>query len=220
MKYYRISDSVDLNVIGKYPQIEDVKCDCDPIEDPLFIDNIGYKKINFTPKTPIGILNKGAKLTDFLTSPSIGYTKKIIVSDEFKNVLCQFGDENFQFFKSEIEITKNKKVYYWVLNPTNFNYNDIDFKNSEFFLIRDLFIKEEKLNVNSLEDFLTEKNRIEKLGFLYQFHIEKLFIEPKSKRDFIIVDNVKAGIGYYVSENIKKEITKRNLTGLEFIELN
>ncbi len=219
MKYYKISDLIDLKVIGNYPQIEEVKCYCDPIEDPLFIDNIGYKKIDFIPKTPIGILNKNVKLTDSLTSPCMGYTKKLIINDKFKSLLDKFGNGNFQAFRAEIEISKKENIFYWVLNPTSFNYEEIDFNNSEIFLLKDLFEKEEKLDISTLEVFNKEKERVEKIGYPYQFLIEKLMLNPKSNQHFIIIDNLSNGIGYFVSEKLKNEIEEKKITGIKFDEL-
>lgn len=219
MKYYRISDLIDLKIIGNYPQIENVKCNCDPLEDPLFIDNIGYRKVDFIPKTPIGILNERVKLTDSLTSPAMGYTNKLIISTEFKNTLLQFESDNFQLFESEIEIHKAGKVYYWVLNPINFNYENIDYNKSEIFLITSYFSKGEILNIKSSQDLIKEQEKINDLGYPYQLHIEKLILNSNNNKDFVIIDNVKGGIGYFVSEKLKTEIERKGLTGILFVEL-
>lgn len=215
MKYYRISDVIDLEIIGKYPQIEEVKCDCDPFEDEDFIDNIGYKKIDFIPKTPVGLLNKGAKLTDSLNSPAIGYSNKLIINDKFRNILKNFESFNFQVFKTKVVSTNDEVTYYWILNPILFNYENIDFTNSTFFELKGAFDKQEKLQIKSLKDFNKEKERINKLGYPYRFKIKNISLNYQNKKDFVIIDNVDGGIGYYVSEKLKKEMQK-NLTGIKF----
>ncbi len=217
MNYYRISETTDLKIIGKYPQIEEVKCiGYDPFENPEFIDNVGYTKIDFSPHIPVGILNKGAKLTDFLSSPSIGYSNKLLISGRFKEVLMKFNDQNFQAFKSKIEIDCENEVDYWVINPINFSYSEIDFKKSQFSLMKNLFVLEEILKVESLDDFLKEKKRIEKKGFPYSFLIDKLVLNPKGNNHFKIINYVKGDIGYFVSESLKMGIEQYGLTGMRF----
>lgn len=215
MKYYKISESSDLNVIGNtYPQIEEAEYTCDPFEDEKFIENIGHKKINFIPKLPVGKLHKKAKLTDFLSAVPNGYTRRLVISNKLKDILPNKG--NYQLFSTKIKLNKNNIIDYWLLNPINFDYNNVDYLKSEYYLITDYFSKGEKLDIRSKEVLLEESKRVDNLGYPYQLIIEKIVLNNNNNNEFIIIDNTKEGISYFVSENLKEIIETEKITGINF----
>lgn len=214
MKYYKINESIDLKEIGFYPQIEEAEYNCDPFEDKKFIENLGYKKIDFEPKLPIGKLNSKAKLTDFMRPIPNGYTRRLVISNKLKTILPNKG--NYQLFPTKIKLNKKNIIDYWFLNPIEFDYDSIDYLKSECYLITDYFSKGEKLDIKSKDIFLEESSRINNLGYPYQLIIKKVVLNNNKNNDFIILGNTKGGISYFVSENLKEIIEAEKITGINF----
>ena len=200
MKYFRIKESIDIKEIGNtYPQIQDAEYTCNTFEDENFIENIGYKKIDFIPKLPIGKLHKKAKLTDFLSAAPDGYTRRLVISNKLKNRLPDTG--NYQLFSTKIKLNKNNRIDYWLLNPINFYHENIDYNHTEFYLVESSFSKGEKL------------------GHPYQLRMRKLKLNKNNGLDFIIINKILGGVTYFVSDNLKKKIEKEGITGLVFEEI-
>jgi hypothetical protein len=215
MKYYKINESINVKEIGNnWPQIEEAEYTCDPFEDEEFIGNIGFKKVDFKPKLPLGKLHKKAQLTDLLSAVPIGFNKRLVISDKLKNIIPDKG--NYQLFSTKIKLNKNNIINYWFLNPINFDYDNIDFLKSEYYLITDYFSNGEKLNIKSKDELLEESRRIDNLGYPYQLKIEKVVLNNKNNNDFIIINNTQGGISYFVSENLKKIIETEKITGIKF----
>ncbi len=218
MKYYKIGESIDGKEIGTYPQIQEANYNFDPFEDKQFIDNLEYKKINFLPKFAIGKLHKKAKLTNLLSAVPMGFSSKLLINSKLKEILASRNNENYQIFNNPILVDNVVNTNYWLLNPTNFNYENINFKESEIYLLKDLFTKVEILEIKSPQDLINEQKRIDKLGYPFQLHIEKLVFDDRKTEDFVIIDNTHGGIGYFVSERLKKDIEDKGISGIKFDE--
>lgn len=214
-RIYQIEHNTDPQLIGSYPQIEEAIYDCSPLEDPYFIDNVGYKKINFEPKKPVGILTAKAKLTDLLSSPVMGFSNKLLISDILKEILLRSSSTYFQLFNCKIRLNDFIEKEYWILNPISFKLQNVDFKKSEIYLMKGALKKIQELKIHSMEDFFLELNRINQLDSSYRLRFSKLsFIGNED--DFFILNNIKGGVGYFVSEKLKLELEARNVTGISF----
>ena len=127
--FYQIENIIDPQIIGSYPQIEEAIYDCSPFEDPYFIDNVGNQKIDFEPKKPVGILTAKAKLTDLLSSPVMGFSNKLLISENLKEILLRSNPTYFQLFNCKIRLNDGTKMFYWILNTYIFKLQNLDFEN-------------------------------------------------------------------------------------------
>jgi hypothetical protein len=222
MKYYRIRESTDTKQIGNtWPQIQEAEYTCDPFEDKKFIGNIGLKKVSFTPKLPLGKLDKRAKLTDLLSAVPVGFNKRVVISTKLKEILISENNTNVQAFNNPILVDKLTNTDYWLINPIKLSNNKIDFEKSDLFLKDGIFLddKIKKLNITTLKEYINEEKKVEEMGgFPFNLSFEKIRINNKSKESFFVLNNVYGGYGYYVSEKLKNEIENQKLTGLEFEE--
>ena len=66
-----------------------------------------------------------------------------------------------------------------------------------------------------MEDFFLELNRINQVGSSYRLRFSKLSFKA-NKDDFFILNNIKGGVGYFVSEKLKLQLEARNVTGISF----
>ncbi len=71
----------------------------------------------------------------------------------------------FSDISTKVELNTNKQTYYWILNPIEFNYLNIDFDKSDIYLMSSLFDKVEKLDIKSFSNFIFEKEMIQNLGY-------------------------------------------------------
>lgn len=79
---------------------------------------------------PIGILQKKAKLTDLLSAVPAGFSQKLLVSNELKNILNEFVEDVFQFVSCKIQ-ANDLSYEYWLSVPLTTSFELIDFKQSE-----------------------------------------------------------------------------------------
>jgi len=133
MEYYVILKSRDKKIIGHYPQTVGVKHNCNVWNEPRFIENIDFQKVDFEPITSNAILHKSANLTDLINIPSIGFTKKLLVSDKLKNIL-QGNSLELQFFKSGVYFKDKLIEDYWIFNSCKTNMEHIDYNKSQIYL--------------------------------------------------------------------------------------
>lgn len=220
MKYYVIKPSLDKKIIGHYPQSKDVKHNCHVWDEPKFIGQVHFKKIDFTPITSNTILYSSSKVTDLIdANGSMGFNKKLLVSTKLKKVLETYRSSGMQFFKSPI-IYKNELIDdYWILNMYEIDMNFIDFKNSNF-----VFRKRkqdggsylESVPINSYEQFKMILSKKGELNYT-QFFVEKIKLTSNITKDFFALLHVNGGVKYIVSEKLKKEIEDIGCIGIELM---
>ncbi|MHC9089043.1 imm11 family protein [Tenacibaculum sp. IMCC1] len=220
MKYYSIRHSLNKKETGNYQQVEEAQHNCNVWDDPLFIDydQNFFKKLDFSPITSNAILKKGSKLTDFISAPIMGFTKKLLVSGKLKQILESSRKSGMQFFKSPVYY-KNKLINdYWVLNMYEINMDMIDFKKSVIFKTN-YFDNLMELDVKNVFEFKKYKEEIEKEGYPNGISIEKIKIRADKIMDFFALLDVEGGVKYMVSEKLKKEIETAQCTGIEFMPI-
>lgn len=225
--YYIVQESMNKKTVGKFFQAVNAVHNCHVWDEPKFIGNINFEKVDFEPITSNAILEKKAKLTDLVSCPSIGFSSKLLVSGKFKGILEKNRKKGIQFFKAPI-IQNNVMIEdYWILNFYEFNYEYIDFPNSKIAYTRkadDYKITyntiKEYINLKSFEQF--EAKRLEAIAKEESLSIEKLnLLNQNIDEDFFMIKYVFGGL-YFVSEKLKKEIEDAGCTGIEFqpIELS
>ncbi|MBB2148004.1 imm11 family protein [Pedobacter gandavensis] len=219
--YYRIESSLDMKIIGHSSQIEHAELPADWDTDPTFVGNIEFVKADFRPKMPRGILHKKAKLTDLLTACSPGFERRLLVSKSLKDLWELFDHEHFQFFDCDV-ITKNLIYEYWLMNPLVTNFEFVDFQNSTVVtrkrkLEGGTFLEE--VPVTSLNEFnvFLETLDIVDRGMTF---ISRVSLLDDIPNDVFVLSHVDGGVGYYVSEKVKKAIEVSNITGIEFAPIS
>jgi hypothetical protein len=226
MKYYRIENSIHVNIIGTFPQIQDGEVPT-TINHPLALSALLFEKATAETQVPRGRLDKKAKLTDLLSASFSGLSGRLVVSKRFKEILEGFSSEGVEFLKSSVLTSKGKTEDYWIVNPFQSGYNFLDFHDSEFSNMDGMgrnIIK--NVNFASADDFILAylENRKSAISNPFPNHrplmITKIVIKPTNDRDFFSIAPIKpSGIGFFVSEVLKRKIEDEKISGIEFIEL-
>ncbi|MCG9898802.1 MAG: hypothetical protein MH132_02250 [Hydrotalea sp.] len=216
MKFYRINISFNKKVVGVYPQIE---TGVYPIMDnnPTFIGNNYFKKINFQPELAIPILKNKAKKTDLIGVGIMGFTNALLISERLKIVLEKYVEDNVQFFQAPIIFKGLQESGYWIVHPYKSEINYIDFKKSTFY--RTSVFGSEPNKQIEIKD-ATEFEKMMQLakesnGISWAYKIDKLVLNTNDT-SFFVLRNVSGGVGYFISEKVKEEIESAGCTGIEF----
>jgi len=221
MKYFAIEHSLNEKVMGKIPQLKEVIYNCHIYDEPKFIDNYVFDKINTNPILANAILFSTAKQTDLLDiSGSIGFSSGFLLSNKLKEIFDRFNMYGVQFFDTYI-IQKKEKYDYWQAKIYDFPFQYIDFKKTSFILEdrdidRNVFKKEIMFNTfNDFSDFINE------IAYPKMIFFNVISFTPNIDLDYFSLRFTDAHKGI-VSERLKNEIEIQNCTGIEFrpIEIN
>ena len=217
MKFYRILHSHNPKIVGRVDQIKEVLYNGN-IDDPKFIDKLLYKKANFTPIVPNAVLYADAKPTDLISPWGIGFSSKILVSGRFKKIIEREKKDGFDFFQSSVFHKKNEYQDYWILNTYDFDFECIDFSESEIIKIIN-FNEKHPMEINSYEEFKKiDDEYMVKSSPTDRVLINKVVISSNCSKNFLVLRNVKGGTRYFVSEKLKSEM--ENLKGIDLIPSN
>ena len=216
MNYYFFNNSLNSKVVGKYPQVEQAIYHCSVWDEPKFIDNVSFKKIDFEPIIANAVLVKKAFVTDLISAGIIGFHMKPLISGRLKNIIQATTTNDLQFHNSPIIYNDVEIKDYWILNPFEFGYQELDFSRTKVYMMEHTFNKVKQLPVSSFRDFINERYNIEKLGYPYSIMIEKLCFLPSTNLDLIALQCVKGGTKYLVSEKLKQRMEYEECTGIEF----
>ena len=209
--FYTIRESMDLKIVGKFFQSEDILNYL--ADDPRFLNNVYFKKIDFIPITPIPILHKKAKITDLISNVNGGSGLHLVMSEKLKNIIIKYRSTGLQFFKTSIVKDGVNFDNYFSLNMYDDDNESIDFSKTiiNYRKYNPGLIKESKLiTVASLCEFeklLENRNMFDEIIF------ENIFILDNKNIDFFMI---KHPLKYIVSEKLKKEIEDAGCTGIEF----
>jgi len=206
---YQIKTSLNSKEIGKYPQSEDSVI-LTTTDDPLFTDNLRWRKVDryLAPKP---ILMKKAKLTDLISAVR-GTSLRLVISDKLKTILEKYSG-SMQYFYTSV-IYKGEEIEdYWLTNPFEFDYDAVDYTKSIVTLRERTTWVDKPVIVKSADEFEELVEKIEETNLAP--HIRPVHFLPPVK-DFFVLSYVRGGIGYYVSEKLKKEIEDAGCTGIRF----
>lgn len=215
--FYRIQPSLNLKIVGNFNQIQQSKIPDDWENNSRFIENIEFERVDFEPIMATGILYKKAKLTDLINTLPIGFTRKLLISTALKNIFQACDQGMFQYFECGVE-KDNLQFEYWVVSPTKPMYDYVDFEKSSIVTMRrkvegGTFL--EPVPLNSQDEFLAYLSS--EGSDSWRTFIEKVYFkEGLVDSNFFALGHVEGGVGYYVSEHLKKAVEHNNLTGIEF----
>lgn len=223
MKYFAIEYSLDEKIVGKIPQAKDFEHHCNVVTEPSFIDRLFFRKIVEKPILSNVILQEKANQTDLInTLSSVGFSYgSIVISNKLKVILEQFNCYGLQYFSTYI-VQKNQKFdNYWQTHIYEFAYQYIDFNSTTFKLKdrdcnRNMITKDVKFN--DMDEFLQFTDNIE---YPKMLSFNAIFFNKNINLDFFSL-RYDEGIKGIVSERLKNEIEKQEITGIEFrpIELS
>lgn len=217
MKYFWIQPSVNNNEIGIFPQCVDAK-------NNIEIHEFGFGYYNriiekFTLPEPI--LRDQAKATNFLSGP-VTSPVFLVIDGSFLNFLKKNSIQSFDSWNLIAHHKKSIINNYSLFHLCNPVQNRIINFDKSIFKIR-------SISNSNFEEIKTYKNYDnyhehwkELIWKGYIITIENLFLDF-SEIDFDLIrliDIDTIGIGYYVSEKLKKEIEDQGFTGMEFKEID
>lgn len=217
MKYYCINESLNDKITGIYPQVENAQYTCDVWNEPKFVDRVNFIKTDFEPIIANAIIRERATLTDLISAGIVGFSLKLLISGKLKGILESNRNHGLQFYNAPVLYDEGIIKDYWIINPFEINMEYIDFMESEVFLMKNTFNKEERLVIESYDGYMEQKSKIDQKGYPYSILVEKLKLIDDVKEDFFVLLNVEGGIKYVVSEKLKLEIESNECTGIEFM---
>lgn len=219
MKYYRLYHTNNEKIVGKYEQVMEGIYNFN-VKDEYFIGNIKWhlKKIEFIPLVPDLILWKKAKITDMISVSIMGTHGGLVISDKLKNILQKNNYKDVQFFPIGIYKNDSNIGNYWFMRFYKVSLENINFNNSEVWEYEHTFHKIAEHKVSSKEEFLSLSNS---LVYPRTIHILTVALQSNISDDSFALNFImRGGIGYFVSEKLKKEIEKANCTGIIFKDIN
>lgn len=215
MKYFAVENSLNEKIMGKIPQMKDCVTNCH-VDDPNFIDNLYFKRIEGVPILYNAVLYANAKKTDLLETGGIGFSfGTIVISDKLKKIFDRFNVYGLQYFKTYIIQSNKENNQYFQTHFYDFPFQYIDFSNTSFLLKdRDIHrhIVSKEITFSDAKELLNFTEEI-KYPKMLEFKTISFTMDMDLDYFFLRFFNANKGI---VSENLKNEIERNNITGIEF----
>ncbi len=216
MKYYKLENSLEVSVIGKYPQSKESK----NTADINTVVNFGWEgPITSLPVLPEPILQDKARDTTFINihMNSLLY---LTVKNFFLEFLSDFHIGEYQYWNIKVEHKKkilNNYSLFHLSYPSQERY--VDYKNSEFYIgkLTDWQYRSDDISILNHKNYLSTKEVLINNN-LYPKCNSIVFDLSNVKEDmFRLIDT--PGDGYYVSERLRNGIERNNYTGMAFKEI-
>lgn len=218
IKYFSILHSQDEEILGKIPQVKEVKHNCHISDNPNFIERFQFEKIDKNPILSNAVLHPKSKQTDLITTSGIGFSYgSLLLVDRLKEIFEQFNCYGVQFFSTHI-IHKDSKIYdYWQTHIYDIPYDFIDFQGT------DLLLKDRDENRKPIQCYLkrvaNKKEFLEIAGTMK--YPKMLFLKNISflegmNLDYFFLKNFEDSSLGIASSRLKREIEKQGITGIEF----
>jgi hypothetical protein len=213
MEVFRIQKSIDQKEVGKYPQVTTAEYPIS-VRDPIFTGNIYFTKVD-RYVAPRPILERRAKVTDLVSSPVMGTGFRLLISDRLKSILEPYNESDFQFFETSLIVKGDQKLDYWIINAFHFRMDYISLAHSDLDIERKGMHEVIKIASQSELLDIIEKEKAE----LNSCTLNNIaFLSEKIQYHFFALRYVEGGIGYYVSDLVKKELENAKCTGIRFEE--
>lgn len=218
VKFFKISYSTDLTIVGEYPQIQKVIYSDSPHWHPLYFRNVltsYHEKLDFTPIfDTFSIVNK-AKFTDILSTVLSAY----VFNEKMLNVLSNFTMSS-TFAAYPIKVQKRLKIVdYYFFYLHNDDYAHLDIKETIFYEEKAQSLIDDprryiKINdISEINDWGKWHSKFPKLK------VEKLIYKNEIK-DLDLLDGTYGDeAGYFVSLRLKEALEKAGISGILFEEV-
>jgi hypothetical protein len=216
--YFRLGDSTDESQVGStFPQsqTELIK----DVNDPRNLSKLEPgKPIDQNIILPIPVIHQKAKLTDLISTVTIGF--RLVISEKLKNILVKYVSSKEIEFIPFVIVNNNNELYYWLVNPINFKMDAVNYPVSEIWKTKFGYKKLERVENISDEKIFVEKNKLLRDSESYlSLKIGKVQFKDNITKDFFSLNFVDGAIGYYISEKLKNEIEEAGCTGIAFQQL-
>ncbi len=210
MAFYKLDPACDTSETGPiYPQVQKMREGYDYDSDRS-IHKLNYHNELFGgPDLDYFVIESKAKPTDILSAAVSSYG--FLVSVNFKNALLKCEVREHRFYEAKVQYKKTDlQDYYWFL-PLGDLSDKVDFRKTKFYA-QNSFSKVQDVKINRLSDI---KNVRSKIGYLWKIKTERLEFKKRFKleQDLLIIGAFDFGI--YISDRLREEINKRELTGVK-----
>ena len=204
---FKLRQSVDASVIGVFPQVGE--------RWPWSADRWGADSYTMTPlKGPIEfeiifphfVLEDGAKLTDWVSTPNVD-RNYLMVSTRLMDLLKEYRLDEYQYFPAPVHTPKGIVDYHLIYFPWPRGDDFIDWEKSTFLRVtasgeRTILQFEHSKARNLARD--AHEIQIEKMVL----HPEKMTYDAFRFRSF--------HSGFYVSERLKNAMEAAGMTGIVY----
>lgn len=217
MKYFKITQNTDSKIIGKYPQVKDLKIDFHKARASQWGKIDEWKSDDDIPDLNNFLLQPKSKLTDLISNSFIIVSDGLFISQESKEVFNQFII-NGNFYPSTI-YKLDEKILYYFLKYEYGGLSNMIWEESEFI----------EYNINTLEfgnivlvkNFEDYKEKVESLRISKNDDIALWNLFPKLikfNKKYDMTPMFKYGL--ICNENVKKAIEENQLTGFDFTPID
>ena len=215
----RLQWSLNLKETGCFPQAETAIYPI-PTDDPDFSQQLFLRKGDLSKVVfPKPILEKRARLTDLISCGMMGTSFRLLVSEKLKDIIEDSLHREMQFAPANIVYKGEERGGYWFTNHYNMSMDLIDFVNCEIVKSELLHKRrvEKPIFIRSYEEYLEEEKKLKPpVGIT----IKTLTLKETNREEFFTLDRVKGGIGYFVSDALKKKLIEVGCTGIRFMDIN
>jgi hypothetical protein len=224
MQYFKIKHSLDLTVIGAFPQVSEGVYPGN-FDSPAALGSIMYRKTPANVEVPKGKLQPKAKFTDFM---SVFLIYKLLVSTKLKSIITQHQSFGYEWFPAVLIKKKVEYDNYWFGHPYQAYTEALDLQLSTF-AYYDIMAKkvvQEHLTFNTaaeLDKAYIENNLAAPLKGLEHTPLlnNHIVLKENLSIDFFFLRNIiKGHTTYCVSERLREKIEQEKCTGLVFMDLN
>jgi hypothetical protein len=206
--YYRISENVDLEVIGYYPPVN-YKPGYNPQGPNAHWNVKGNVFPDFSPELEL-VIHENAVPTNFLNRMSI-CTFGIIIDEQLKEIIEQHKLPPHHYYPIKVYHKKTLLKYYWLHWIVNDFWDVIDYENTlvkRYSYINPANYTFEPIkSKQNLDAFLKKKE----IGF--NFGYEKMVFRPGF--DYDIYETQGADWNNLISEKLKNAMDDGGMTGFE-----
>jgi hypothetical protein len=221
MKFFRITESTDLKVVGKFPQrMGDYYSGVtsNEIEGKVLYEEVQmFTEISekvFVPKLE---LKHGSKLTDVI-SFSINFD--FFISEKLKSIFEKYNQNNFQYIPTVLKKKEKVFKYFFMRGMGSYNINNcchIDFSRTEILMFKSTWDVDYSFKVKSEIEFF---EIIEKTKLPYHVAIKWPKLKDNIPEHLFALEHVYHGYQVFISEELKLILEKEKITGIRYLELD
>jgi hypothetical protein len=213
MKFFRIIDSFDQKIVGKFPQF---KTGYYPVHstDPRLMLNVFFTKVNESEVfSTVPKLVRGARLTDFMAGTATGN----IISERLREIFEQTNPIGLQFIEQKIIIQNEEIGGYWLTNNYEFDYNVIDFAKTEISIMKSVWDEDYRIQIKNSEEFV---QLVEQIKLPQNVKIFRPYFLENYEKDFFALRYVYNGFSFFCSQRFREKLEAEKITGIRFMELD
>jgi hypothetical protein len=213
MTFYRIETSTDLNEVGVFPQIGEMKVGLHKDDPKHLFNQPDLSKLSSEIYVPSFKLRSNAKLTDVLSFP---VNSDWVISEKLKSVFEQESIVDVQLLPIEIFQGEELKKYF-LLRRLRSAIEQIDFSKTEISIMKTTWDEDQKLKVSNVQEFLA---LVEEVKYPKSIKIKKPYILQECKYKFLSIKHVYGIFPLFVSKEFKDILESNNISGIRYMELD